>query len=212
MDKKKISALIGVVATVALVGGAFAYFSGTAEQKQNAFSVVAGEQDEDGAIEIDEPGWVPEDAEDLEPGQIVTKDPSVKSNVDYDGWIIVKVTSPKIEASMTKDGAASKLEAFDYLGLSSDYELLKTEDGDDAVVYYYGYKNILTAGGQTSALFNKIQLKDFARIDAAQEGSVDVDAAIVQKINPSSGAEFENVGAAFTALGSSFTAGDANLQ
>ena len=226
MDRKKITAVVGVLASVALIGGAFAYFSGTAEQKQNKFSVVAGEQDEDEIIEIEEPGWNPEDPthKDLEPGAILVKDPNVASKAEYDGWVIMKVTSPKISAKLNKeDKSFSMLEAFDYLDFASenDYVLLKTDNETDpnAVIRYYGYTKILEAGepdangvtARTPKLFGKVQLKNFAAVEESGEGSINVDAAIIQKINPSTGVEFTDVKDAFAALGSKFSAGDANL-
>ena len=206
MDKKKIMAVVGALASIAVIGGAFAYFSATADTVANKFAVTT----ESGTIEIDEPEWHEPD-EPVLPGKILDKDPYTISKVTYDGWVVMKVTSPKIKGSL--NGVAGTYEAFDILDWNTnDYTLLKTEDGENSVVYYYGFKNILAAGQSTTRLFTQIQLNDFDAIDEQQpaltadesgklNGQIDLDAALIQKIDPSSGENFTGVDAAFATLG-----------
>ncbi len=201
MSKKKLAAIISVVASVAVIGGAFAYFSATAETKENKFAVVVGEEDEEGGIEIEEPKWN-EPTEPVLPGQLLPKDPDTLSKVEYDGYCIMKVTSPKIMATIGDETEFSAHEAFKFIGLNvgegKDFIELKKEDTDKAVIYYYGFKNVLEAGKATTKLFTAIQLNDFTSISENQEGmvdkkmdgQVDIDAALVQKINPESGYDF----------------------
>ena len=206
MDRKKLMAVVGVLTSIALVGGAFAYFSGRAETKENKFAIVAGEQDQDGAIEIKEPNWVPP-TDPVQPGQVLAKDPYVESKVDYEGYIVMKVTSPKISAKMSKeDTKFSKIEAFGYDWNTTDFQLLSEDDGTDAVVYYYGLKNSVAGKATTPKLFNKITFKNFAAVEKVDNMNyqVDVDAAIIQKIDPDKGTQFANVDAAFTGMGRSF--------
>ena len=77
-SKKTKAAVLAGAMTLGAVSGAYAYFSGTAETKSNVFNIVAGQSDQkDTAGTILEPGWNPANAVDLEPGQEVTKDPSL---------------------------------------------------------------------------------------------------------------------------------------
>lgn len=205
-NKKIIAGLAIAAALTGTIAGATAYFSGTADTVHNEFSYVVGENDQNGAIEIVEPDWVPEEAVELEPGELLGKDPSVISKVAYDGWVVVKVTSPKISADLAADENGnyeySMLEAFSYVDLDeTNYTLLKTVDNTDNIVYYYGYNTILENGKQTSELFQKIKMNDFAAVQSSGSGSVDIDAAIIQSVNPETGAEFTSVADAFATLG-----------
>ncbi len=214
-SRKKALTTTVIIVLLALIGGtiggAIAYFSGTAETKAFKFIAGAGEQDEDGSIEIEALRWEEPD-DPLAPGQVLAMDPSVTSHVGYDGWVIMKVTSPKISASMYEDGECSNIEAFNFYLNSTDFTLLKTEDEADAVVRYYGYNQILSAGSNTPALFREVTYRDFTKVESDTSGQVDVDAAIVQNVDPSTGAYFASVEEAFQALGESFEAGNANFS
>ena len=215
--KKKSIVISGIIAGVLLIGGAFAYFSGTAEQKQNNFTVVAGGQA--GPIKITEPEWdklpdtnnnkIPDKAEDIEPGQLVTKDPCVESICDYDGWVVMKVSVPTISAQKNTDTKDKVYDVFTLAGYdtpegfnSDDFVALTASNSVSTAttkksVYYYGYKKVLKAHDITPPLFKKLKMQEFVMISAAKKDSVDIDAVIIQKINPSTGEEFKNVQEAF---------------
>ena len=207
--KKKTIAIMGIVG-VLLIGGAFAYFSGTAEQKKNNYSVVKGGQE--GPIEVIEPKWdptdsnsdgIPDKAEDVEPGQLVSKDPQIHSKCEYDGWVVVKVSVPTISAEL--NGTTGVYDTFDLIGVdTTNFKLLKSTVSTDASkksVYYYGYKKILPAGQTSEELFKQLKMKEFTLISAAQKNSVDLDAAIVQKINPNTGVAYNNIDEVWTLIG-----------
>ncbi len=217
--------------TLGVVGAAFAYFTAQAQQKQNTFSIVGN----GGGIDIEEPEW-PGPQEDLVPGTYVKKDPFVVSSVDYDGWVVMKVTVPKIQASLNKQAGSYQVATFE--ADTTKYTLLNSEDVQRAienpdateVVYFYGYNdkvyakknanpaavhseddktaqlNNLGKANATTELFKEIKIQNFDGVDenaAGTEMSVDVDAMIIQSINPNSetGAEFANVTEAFGVLG-----------
>ncbi len=200
--------IIGAV-TLGLIGGAFAYFSGIAEQKSNKFNIVNGEKDDEGIIEIEEPHWVEEKAVDLEPGEAVGKDPYIVSKAEYDGFMVARVTVPKINASLDEAGedgqySCSPLEAMkfiygnveyndagDIVSVSkiSDYNeaefrLIDTKVLEDRVEYYFGYTGtncIFENGDQTEVIFNYIQVPDFTCVNVAanEDGSVPETAVLV---------------------------------
>lgn len=198
--KKKLLAITGVIGAICLVGGAYALFSGTAETKQNTFSIVPGQEQEVGAVEIIEPNWDASNAVNLEPGQLVAKDPYAKSKADYESYIVIAVTIPKVSGKVgTTDG---KYETFSLVGLdTSNFELLDTDVNDARAIYYYGYKSVVTAKGQTTPLFTKIQVTNFSLLSSKVEGTVDVDAYMIQHINPETGAAFTSVNDAYTKIG-----------
>lgn len=209
MGKKKLRILCGVLAGALLIGGAFAYFSGRAQTAENNFNIVKGGDPDDGdPIVINEPAWNAENAVDVEPGQIIAKDPSVESLAEYDGWVIVKVSIPSILAQKEGDEEYKVYDVFTLEGLNeTDFTLLdsavSTEAGTNSV-YYYGYNTILASKAETSDLFSTIQMQNFKMVKENLADSVDLDAAIVQKINPEDGVVFDSVNEAFSFLGGAF--------
>lgn len=220
MDKKKKAAAVAAVALAGIigVGGAYAYFSGQSETVQNQFNIVAGSKDKGGSLEITE-DWNEDDAKDLEPGEVVTKDVTITSKVDYDGYVVAKVVIPRIHAMMEGDTDYKYYDVFNLCvedaneadgvveGVHSDWKLLSSAVTDEASTYYYGYVNAdgtiggddmdIFDNGVSSNLFDKIQEQHFDAIESAKSASVDVSAAIIQSINPDTGDEFGNVQAAF---------------
>lgn len=201
LRSRKLAAVLAVVCAIGVGSmGAYSYFSASAESKVNTFNIASS--GDGSSVIINEPGWDEDDAKDLEPGQFVTKDPYVKSNLAYDGWVIMKVTVPKCSAKMDADTDFKKYEAVNLKNVdTAKYTLLDTVDGNNDVVYYYGYKTVITSGQQTTPLFSGIQVKDFTAIENEFASAVTVDASVIQKIDPSTGSAFVDVTKAFEALG-----------
>lgn len=217
-NKKPITktAIIAVL-SLGIVGTAFAYFTSQAEQKNNEFNIVKS----DGIIEIEEPEWDPDPGKDMTPGMIIDKDPRTVSHVDYDGWVVMRIEVPKISATL--NGENGRFDAVKLLEIDTDnFELLATESTDKSSVYYYGYKDIVLSEAHgkdiesgkvvqegeakvymnmTTPVFNKIQVQDFTAIADSFKSSVDVDAQIIQRVDPSTGKDFLNVSDAFKTMG-----------
>lgn len=167
--------IIGLLCLSAVIGttGGYAYFSGQSDVKENQLSVVRGEMGQRGAVTILEPEW---DARkgadegyglDLQPGQVVVKDPKVQSEVDYPCWVFVGLSMPTGQAAIKKEdspydhvtfeGDAAEYE--DELELlvaevdPSDWELYMRYRGKHTMEYVYGYKVPLAPHGVTSLLF-----------------------------------------------------------
>ena len=207
-----LAAVCGICLTA---GGVYAFFSGKAETVNNRFEIAAGSMNEDGAISIEEPLWdvtdedgdgIPDAAQNLQPGSVVNKNPSVKSRVEYDGWVVMRVTMPKTLAALEKGQTPAKTEVFDLISLNeTDFVLLDSvTDGEDFSQYYYGYKRILKAGASTEDLFGKIRVKDFAVVKEAFAGSVDIDAKITQAVDPATGTQYPSVSQAYEGMGGRF--------
>ncbi len=95
MKKKTKERIILILLTFGLIGGAFAYFSATADTVSNIFKVFTGEKDESEGLEIVEPSWK-EPSQALLPGSYLKKDPSLISKVEYDGYSVIRVRIPKV--------------------------------------------------------------------------------------------------------------------
>ncbi len=210
--RKKRLVIAGLIAGVLLIGGAFAYFSSRAVTKENKFNIAVGGT-EDGEIKIIEEKWddperdkdkndIPDDAEDIEPGQEIIKDPHVKSEVEYDGFVIMKVSIPTVKAELGQAEFENpgihdtfllqKLNERDFVKLGEEVVTEEAPEGESQKksVYYYGYKKVVPAKGETTNLFEQVRMQDFAIIGKVLNDSIDLDAIIVQKINPTTGVLF----------------------
>ena len=150
--KKKIVAvaLAACLAATAIVGGTLAYFTDT-DNADNVFTV--GNVD----IVLTEPNWDEENAVNMYPGEVVSKDPTV-TNVGSNPCLLrVKIEWPEnVDLDYFTDGVEYKLG-----------ENWTVRDG----VYYY--QSILEPGSDpTDALFDEIRL-DPATTNA-QTGKYDI--------------------------------------
>lgn len=166
-----------------VIGGAFAYYSGTAETTSNTFNIVAGESNQTDAGTVQETGWNPENAKDLQPGQTVTKDPSFTSNVDYEAWVFLKVEIPTISARMEGDSEDKVYDSVILNGIDAGKwtkinETVSTTVGENSI-YIYGYNEKLAARETTDALFESFTIPDFIKSTALTD-SIDVSGSMIQ--------------------------------
>lgn len=156
MKKKKTIIAAVVLLLVFVVGGAIAYFTDT-DTKTNTFTI--------GNVDIDlvETAWdaltdtdnddIPDVAEDMMPGEFVTKDPVIRNlSTKNPAYVFAKVEVPcstAIEATQTQ-AALPATELFTYTVNSAWTELTGsavacTSAGTATHVYYYGTDGSLTA-------------------------------------------------------------------
>lgn len=88
MKKKSLVSMLIALSLVAviMIGATLAYLTDTTDDVVNTFTI--------GNVNIDltEPSWNPEDAENLEPGAEVAKDPIVTNTGKNDGYVAITVT------------------------------------------------------------------------------------------------------------------------
>lgn len=159
MNKKKIILAAVVLLLVFVVGGAIAYFTDT-DSATNKFTI--------GNITIDvvETAWdlltdtdsdgIPDVAEDMMPGETVTKDPKItNTSTANPAYVFMKVVSPCTTGT-------TPLELFDYTttpGVNSGWELMTNgtcTSGSITRIYSYsasGTMTSLAAGSSTPTLF-----------------------------------------------------------
>ena len=89
-----------------LAGSTMAYFSGTADVKKNAWSIVEGEQNKKGIGRIVETKWdelentdenhdgTPDQADMMSPGHKFVKDPAIQNLSNYPAYAFLKVEVP----------------------------------------------------------------------------------------------------------------------
>lgn len=157
--KKKIVsvALAASLAATAIVGGTLAYFTDT-DNADNVFTV--GNVD----IALTEPNWEPEDAVNMYPGEVVSKDPTVTNVGNNPCLLRVKIEWPEnVDLDYLTDGVEDKLG-----------ENWTARDG----VYYY--QSILEPDAATDALFDEIRLDPATTNDQTGEYDIKVTAEAVQ--------------------------------
>lgn len=157
--KKKIVsvALAASLAATAIVGGTLAYFTDT-DKADNVFTV--GNVD----IELTEPNWEPEDAVNMYPGEVVSKDPTV-TNVGNNPCLL----RVKIEWPENVD--------LDYLTDGVEYKLGDNWTARDGVYYY---QSILEPTKTTDALFDEIRLDPATTNGTGEEMNIVITAEAVQ--------------------------------
>jgi len=150
MKKKKTVLAAVILLLMFVVGGAIAYFTDT-DTKTNTFTI--GSVD----ITLTETGWdaltdtdsdgIPDAAEDMMPGESVTKDPLVNNiSTKNPAYVFVKVEVP----CTTVTSPATPEEIFTYTVNAGWTELSTaavacTSGGTATHVYYYGSNGTLTA-------------------------------------------------------------------
>ena len=151
MNKKKTIIAAVVLLAVLVVGGAIAYFTDT-ESKTNTFTI--GNVD----ITLTEDGWdaladtnnneLPDVAEDMMPGESVTKDPTINNlSTKNPAYVFAKVEVP---CTTIVAPATTSEELFTYTTNAGWTELSSaavacTSGGTATHVYYYGTGETLTA-------------------------------------------------------------------
>ena len=150
MNKKKTVLAAAILLIMFVIGGAIAYFTDT-DQKTNTFTIGSVE------ISLTEEGWdalpdtndndIPDAAEDMMPGESVTKDPLINNDsTKNDAYVFAKVEVP---CTTIVAPATTSEELFTYTTNAGWTELSTaavacTSGGTATHVYYYGTNGTLT--------------------------------------------------------------------
>lgn len=184
MNKKIKVTMLTAALAMSVIGGAYSYYSGTAKQVQNNFNIVAGQVNQkDDAGTVQEPNWNPNNAKDLQPGQVVSKDPSLKSNVAYESWAFATVEIPTITAQKNGDKADKVYDAVIPNFDTTNWTLIKSSVSKTAgtnSVYVYGFKKKLPKGGTTGTLFTNFTVQDFTKVATPLSDSIDISGTFIQ--------------------------------
>ncbi len=198
---KKNRLLYGIMIAAAgaslLIGGTVAYLTDY-DTAANEFTV--GKVD----IELQEPGWDPEDHKKILPTEEIKKDPQIKNVGINDAFVYLEVSVP-VSKVITADNAGNRKEAADTelftFTPGKDWLLMDSYMSGTSKIYQYVYTKILPASQTSSALFEKM---NFANIIEGQlDGqtlNVPVRAYAIQTVNTGDNSEsvVDQAKAAFT--------------
>lgn len=172
MKRNKTIIAAVVLLLVFIVGGAIAYFTDT-ETKTNTFTIgsvdiTLTETGWDALTDTDEDG-IPDLAEDMMPGDSVTKDPLITNvSTKNPAYVFVKLEVP---CTTIVAPATVSEELFTYtinagwteLTVSNELPVACTSGGTATHVYYYGSNGTLTSlatnTATTNPLFNSVTLR-----------------------------------------------------
>lgn len=174
MTKKKkkivVLAIVAVIVVMVAAGATIAYFTDT-KTATNTFTMgnVHITLDE---TDIDNPTGdrVENNDYDVYPGEVVTKDPIVHNTGDSDAYIRAKVTVYDWVNELAKYFPDNQLPLDETFLLIADqlgegWSIIDAEEvtelgGGVNVVFTLEYSDILTAGSDTTAMFNTITIPD----------------------------------------------------
>ena len=158
MNKKKTVLAAAILLFMFVIGGAIAYFTDT-DQKTNTFTIGGVD------ITLTEAGWdalpdtndndIPDAAEDMMPGESVTKDPLINNvSIKNDAYVFAKVEVP---CTTIVAPAITSEELFTYTTNAGWTELSTaavacTSGGTATHVYYYGTNGTLTTLTKAASL------------------------------------------------------------
>lgn len=151
-NKSKAIFLTGALCLAAL-GGVSAYLTDY-DKADNQFTV--GKVD----IELEEPGWKPEEHTKIEPGKEIEKDPQIQNTGVNDAFVYMEVTVPMTDV-MAADEEGNRLnkkmqELFTFTA-KENWSLIDKKKKDTAAVYVYAYDKILKPEQTTEPLFDTVQ-------------------------------------------------------
>ncbi|MBQ8558583.1 MAG: hypothetical protein IJ439_01150 [Tyzzerella sp.] len=179
MNKKKVLVTALAASLIAILSlGTLAWFNAK-DEITNTFKVA--DSDGDGTPDFSVDVWENDSAnptvkdqdgvtyEEIAPGDVLAKNPTVENTGDYDQWIRVYVTFDEfstIEAACQRVRITSDLRTWldvDDTAWAADNNATKVENNTVTYVYYYNYK---LAKDETAVLFNNVSIpKEFEQED-----------------------------------------------
>ena len=163
--KRSFLAVVGLlVGTMSFAGGTAAYLSKSAGEVKNVFTAGSVK------AQLTEAHWDTQKASKVYPGQILEKDPVVKSIAVLDG-------------STGRKTIRENRELFTFQADETKWTLLYQEKTSGNKKYIYGYKSVLNPGESTTPLFRKLAAVSYleGELDASVSYDVPVIASVIQE-------------------------------
>ena len=169
---KKRNSFIALMLVAALaITGALAYLTAK-DSATNKFTV--GNVD----IDLTEPSWVEGNGENVVPGQVIAKDPTITNTGKNDAFVYLMVSVPKadditvVDESTKTSTKVNDLQLFSY-ELDSGWTLVDSKiDNDDLYNYYlYAYNTALAPEAKTAPAFSTVKFANIAEGQFTEENN-----------------------------------------
>lgn len=149
---KKAGFVAGVLC-LASIGGVSAYLTDF-DKADNQFTVGKV------SIDLDEPGFKPEEQTKIEPGKDVKKDPQIKNTGVNDAFVYLEVSIPMAEVeAASEDGTRlgkREQELFSFQ-MPTNWTKLSSKKTGYNQVYVYAYNEVLKPEQTTNTLFDSVK-------------------------------------------------------
>lgn len=192
----------GALAATLCMGGVFAYLTAT-DSVTNNFGFTDAH-----AIEVLEPSWdttdaddngIPDAADNVLPGQTISKDPQVKNLKDFDAYMFVEVSVPTLSMQLDGDDAPVPHELLTYSVNDGWTEQgTGTYDAETGMTKHtYLYDTAVAGQATTASVFDEVTTANYAngQIGANALQSLTVDGHSIQALG------FDTAAAAWAAYG-----------
>ncbi len=186
--KKKLAAAAAActLAGAMAIGSTFAYLTDR-QSATNTFTVGSVK------IELKEPGFKEESAENIVPNQVIQKDPSINNTGENPALVFAKVVIPKQavyteeQAQSGDSSAAATRELFTFRtdADSNGKWLLLEKDttGKDSDTYLFGYSTEVEKGETTETIFDKVRYLNVVEGQVKGSLAIPVEAYAIQADN-----------------------------
>ena len=154
---KRRNSIVAIMLVAALaITGALAFLTAK-DSAENKFTV--GNVD----IELTEPSWVEADGENIVPGQVIAKDPTITNTGKNDAYVYMMVSVPKADDVSVGEEKVNDLQLFTY-DLDRSWTLVDSKiDNDDLYNYYlYAYNTALAPEAKTIPAFSSVKFANVA--------------------------------------------------
>ena len=182
-NMKRRTLVIGAAAMllVSITGAAYALYGGRSNTVTHQFSIRPGESDKKDAGTLEDKAFDPTKTVDLLPGAVITSQPSLTSNVDYDADYVIKVEQPVVKGIWYgQDGYHDPLSTYwshDRWDYYSNYP--GKAAGETSVIYYEGNEPI-KPGEKISNIFDRIEVENFDKLESKFSGDIQITAYMRQ--------------------------------
>lgn len=178
--KKLMPAVMALAIFASTAGGSYAYLTHSVGTLTNKFTP--------GSIDVDlkEDQWKPEEGKNLNPREVVAKDPTVENTGDNEEWVFLRVDVPVknihvVDSTTHRKQAAADTELFSFTA-DTGWEQISKEVSDGYAHYVYGYKTVVKPGEKTSALFDEVKMVNYLEgdIDKDEELKIPIETVAIQ--------------------------------
>lgn len=138
---------------LAAAGSASAYLTDF-DKAENPFTVGQVK------IQLQEPGWNPDDHKTMEPGKEIRKDPQIKNTGTNDAFVYLEVSIPMKDVTAADyEGRRmeQKLQELFTFQAGEKWFRLDARQKDSSMVYVYAYNQVLKPEQTTEKLFDSVR-------------------------------------------------------
>ena len=164
----------------ATVGLTYAYLSRSPGEVKNTFTVGSVK------IQLLEDNWNPNNAKELHPNQVFTKDPKVRNTGDNNAFVFLEVYVPMDNISLVDNalklkGVKFNQELFTFDANTTNWTLVSEREMPRYKKYVYSYNNVVKPGEYTSNLFTKVKTVNYVEyLNSAKSYNLKVIAKAIQ--------------------------------